>query len=59
MSVSTEYEAPDTLGKAAKAVESYQDETDDLVGERMVLNMGRPIPLPMECSASYLSSMEK
>jgi len=44
MSISTEYEAPDTLGKAAKAVESYQEETDDLVGERMVLNMGPSHP---------------
>lgn len=40
----TEYEAPDALGSAAKAVDAYHAETDDLVGERMVLNMGPSHP---------------
>jgi NADH-quinone oxidoreductase subunit D len=40
----TEFEAPDTLGNAAKAAESYHSETDDIVGERMTLNMGPSHP---------------
>lgn len=40
----TEIEAPDTLGNAAKAAESYHSETGDLVGERMTLNMGPSHP---------------
>ena len=39
-----EIEAPDTLGTAARAAESYHRETDDLVGERMTLNMGPSHP---------------
>jgi len=45
MSISThEIEAPDTITRAAQAVEGYHAETDDLVGERMVLNMGPSHP---------------
>lgn len=40
----TEIEVPDAIGRAAKATESYHAETDDLVGERMVLNMGPSHP---------------
>ncbi len=40
----TEIEAPDTIARAARAAESYHAETDDLVGERMVLNMGPSHP---------------
>ena len=36
----TEIDAPDTIGRAAQAAESYHAEIDDLVGDRMVLNMG-------------------
>ena len=45
MSISThEIEAPDTMARAAQAAEGYHAETDDLVGERMVLNMGPSHP---------------
>jgi NADH-quinone oxidoreductase subunit D len=45
MSESTiEIEAPDPIDRAARAAESYQDGTGDLVGERMVLNMGPSHP---------------
>jgi NADH-quinone oxidoreductase subunit D len=40
----TEFEAPDTLAKAAKAADHYQAETSDLMGEKMVLNMGPSHP---------------
>jgi NADH-quinone oxidoreductase subunit D len=40
----TEIEAPDTLSRAARAADHYQAETDDLMGERMVLNMGPSHP---------------
>ena len=30
-----EFETPDAAGKAAKALESYQEKTDDLVGEKL------------------------
>ena len=40
----TEIEAPDIIGRAARASDSYHAETDDLVGERMVLNMGPSHP---------------
>src|SRR5690606_12645248 len=37
MSTTTqEFEAPDTIARAARAADSYHAETDDLVGERMV-----------------------
>ena len=39
-----EFETPDVAGKAAKALESYQDKTDDLVGEKLTLNMGPSHP---------------
>ena len=39
-----EFETPDAAGKAAKALESYQDKTDDLVGEKLSLNMGPSHP---------------
>ena len=39
-----EFEMPDVAGKAAKALESYQDKTDDLVGEKLTLNMGPSHP---------------
>ena len=41
---SIEIEAPDTLTSAGRASESYRAETDDLVGDRMVLNMGPSHP---------------
>jgi hypothetical protein len=45
MSTTTqEFEAPDTIARAARAADSYHAETDDLVGERMVLNMGPSHP---------------
>ena len=39
-----EIEAPDTLGNAAKAAESYHAEAGDILGERMTLNMGPSHP---------------
>ena len=39
-----EFETPDTAAKAAKALESYQEKTDDLVGEKLTLNMGPSHP---------------
>jgi len=39
-----EFETPDAAGKATKALESYQDKTDDLVGEKLTLNMGPSHP---------------
>lgn len=39
-----EFEAPDSMAKAAHAAEHYQSETQDLVGDRMVLNMGPSHP---------------
>ena len=39
-----EFETPDAAGKAAKALESYQQKTDDLVGEKLTLNMGPSHP---------------
>jgi len=40
----TEYEAPDTLARTTSAVDQYHEETDDLMGEKMVLNMGPSHP---------------
>jgi NADH-quinone oxidoreductase subunit D len=40
----TEIEAPDTITSAARAADDYHAETDDMVGERMVLNMGPSHP---------------
>ncbi len=39
----TEYEAPDTAARAADAAD-YRDATEDLMGEKMVLNMGPSHP---------------
>ena len=39
-----EFKTPDAAGKAAKALESYQEKTDDLVGEKLTLNMGPSHP---------------
>ena len=45
MSDSTsEIQAPDSLARAAKATDDYQALTEDLVGERMILNMGPSHP---------------
>ena len=45
MSNSTpEIEIPDPLARAARATDPYHAATDDLVGERMVLNMGPSHP---------------
>lgn len=44
MSETTTYEAPDSAAVAAKAVTDYQAETDDVLGEKMVLNMGPSHP---------------
>lgn len=42
---STEYKAPDTAAKAQTALDNdYQGETEDLLGEKMVLNMGPSHP---------------
>jgi len=40
----TEIEAPDTLARISSAADSYHAETDDLMGEKMVLNMGPSHP---------------
>ena len=44
MSKTTTYEAPDAAAVAAQAVTDYQAETDDVLGEKMVLNMGPSHP---------------
>ena len=43
-SATTTYEATDPAAKAATAIEDYQAETSDLLGEKMVLNMGPSHP---------------
>ena len=40
----TEIEAPDTLSRVSRAADSYHEETDDMMGEKMVLNMGPSHP---------------
>ena len=40
----TTYEAPDSAARSAAAIEDYQAETNDLLGEKMVLNMGPSHP---------------
>jgi|GEM_PF-5118387 len=40
----TTYEAPDAAAKSAQAADHYQAETDDVLGEKMVLNMGPSHP---------------
>ncbi|MFT6864449.1 MAG: NADH-quinone oxidoreductase subunit D [Akkermansiaceae bacterium] len=44
MSETTTYEAPDAAAVAAKALTDYQTETDDVLGEKLVLNMGPSHP---------------
>jgi len=39
-----EIEAPDNVARAAAAADHYQSESDDLVGDRMILNMGPSHP---------------
>lgn len=39
-----EFEMPDTAARGASQVEAYQEQTDDLVGEKLVLNMGPSHP---------------
>ena len=43
-SATTTYEAPDAAATAAQAVADYQAGTEDLLGEKMVLNMGPSHP---------------
>jgi len=38
------YEVPDPPARAAQAAADYQDETSDLLGEKMILNMGPSHP---------------
>mgnify|MGYP003675666927 CR=1 FL=1 len=42
--VTREYEAPDTATKAAQMAESMEETTTDIVGEKLVLNMGPSHP---------------
>ncbi|MFT6577459.1 MAG: NADH-quinone oxidoreductase subunit D, partial [Akkermansiaceae bacterium] len=44
MSETSTYEAPDAAAVAAKAANDYQAETDDVLGEKMTLNMGPSHP---------------
>jgi NADH-quinone oxidoreductase subunit D len=39
-----EFETPDTASKAAGQLEAYQQTTDDLIGEKLTLNMGPSHP---------------
>ena len=39
-----EHEAPDMAGRLARAGESYQARTEDMIGEKLVLNMGPSHP---------------
>jgi NADH-quinone oxidoreductase subunit D len=39
-----EFESPDTAAKAAEQMEAYQQTTEDLVGEKLTLNMGPSHP---------------
>ncbi|MEZ5325325.1 MAG: NADH dehydrogenase (quinone) subunit D [Verrucomicrobiales bacterium] len=39
-----EFEMPDTAARGASQVEAYQEQTDDLVGEKLILNMGPSHP---------------
>lgn len=38
------YQAPDTLAKASQIAQDYQSETTDIVGDKMILNMGPSHP---------------
>ncbi|WP_395741675.1 NADH dehydrogenase (quinone) subunit D [Prosthecobacter sp.] len=42
--VTREYEAPDTAAKAARQLEAAEEATTDIVGEKLVLNMGPSHP---------------
>ena len=42
--VTREYEAPDTATKAARQLEAVEEATTDIVGEKLVLNMGPSHP---------------
>lgn len=42
--VTRDYEAPDTATKAARQLEALEETTTDLVGEKLVLNMGPSHP---------------
>jgi NADH-quinone oxidoreductase subunit D len=42
--VTREYEAPDTAAKAARQLEAVEEATTDIVGEKLVLNMGPSHP---------------
>ena len=39
-----EFEMPDTAARGASHVEAYQEQTDDLIGEKLTLNMGPSHP---------------
>ena len=39
-----EFEAPDTMGKAAQQLQAYEQSTEDIIGEKLVLNMGPSHP---------------
>lgn len=39
-----EFEMPDTAARGASQVEAYQEQTDDLVGEKLILNLGPSHP---------------
>ncbi|MGK0186361.1 MAG: NADH-quinone oxidoreductase subunit D [Verrucomicrobiales bacterium] len=39
-----EFEMPDTAARGASQVEAYQEQTDDIVGEKLILNMGPSHP---------------
>ncbi len=40
----TDFQSPDTLARAASAATHYQAETDDLMADKMILNMGPSHP---------------
>jgi NADH-quinone oxidoreductase subunit D len=42
--VTRDYEAPDTVAKAARQIETLEETTTDIVGEKLVLNMGPSHP---------------
>ncbi len=39
-----EFEAPDTAARSAQQVEAYQQTTEDIIGEKLILNMGPSHP---------------
>ncbi len=44
MATVTEYEAPDVAARAARQAEDYLQRTEDMIGEKMVLNVGPSHP---------------